>query len=382
MRQHRWIESMRFRTPVNTTGAYNGRSMQLSRRHFLASASALPLLATTPSIIRTRPWYQKMRRCGEVNFDETDPGRLDIAECVEYWSSLKVDALLVNAGGMAAFYPTKIPGHHRSESLGEGDLFGDFAKAAKERGIRVVARLDCNLAHPEALQLRPEWFVRAADGQPVKHGESPRLYQTCMFTSYFTEQMPAIIREVNSLYDVDGFFTDGWPGTGGPPACRCEACGRLAARNTAAFAEQHMARVLEIWKLWDNAARRKNRIACTRAISEEAFVPPPICIRLAGVANWINAEQQGRTGAMPIWECAQQGRVAQSVMKGRCTSSSTSPAEIHHVDGADHGERYGAVVSAIVRTRDASFSNGTRSTRPTSSTANRWRRSAWCSASA
>ena len=53
------------------TGAYNGRSMQLSRRHFLASASALPLLAT-PSITRTRPWYQRMRRCGEIDFDETE----------------------------------------------------------------------------------------------------------------------------------------------------------------------------------------------------------------------------------------------------------------------------------------------------------------------
>ena len=256
-----------------------------------------------------------------------DAGQLDIAECVEYWSSVKVDALLVNAGGMTAFYPTKIAGHHRSESLGESDLFGDFAKAAKERGIRVVARLDCNLAHQEALQLRPEWFVRAADGKPVKHSESPQLYQTCMFTSYFTEQIPAIIREVNSLYDVDGFFTDGWPGTGGPPACRCEACGRLAARNTAAFAEQHMARVLEIWKLWDNAAKEKKPDSVYVGNLGGGIRATTDLHRLAGVANWINAEQPDRSGAMPIWECAQQGRVAQSVMKGRCTSFSISPAE-------------------------------------------------------
>src|SRR5712675_2910057 len=160
--------------------------MQPSRRHFLASASALPLLATTPPIVRPgQAWYLTMRRCGQVNFNEVDPGQLDVAEWLEYWSSLKVDALLVNAGGMMAFYPTKIPGHHHSESLGRGDLFGDFAKAAKARGIRVVARLDCNLAYDETLQLRPEWFVRTADGQPAKHSGSPWLYQTCMFTSYF-----------------------------------------------------------------------------------------------------------------------------------------------------------------------------------------------------
>ena len=203
-----------------------------------------------------------------------------------------MDALLVSAGGAMAFYPTKIPGHHRSESLGEGDLFGDFAKGAKERGIRVVARLDCNLAYEETLQLRPEWFVRTADGRPAKQSESPRLYQTCMFTSYFTEQIPAIIREVNSLYDVDGFLTDGWPGSGGPPACRCEACGRLAARNTTAFAEQHMARVLEIWRLWDNAAKEKRPDSVYAGNLGGGIRATTDLHRLAGVANWVHAEQR------------------------------------------------------------------------------------------
>src|ERR1039458_3130355 len=78
-----------------------------------------------------------------------------------------------------------------------------------------------------------------------------------MFTSYFPEQITAIIREVNSLYDVDGFYTNGWPGAALPPACYCEACRRLAGWRSPAFVEQHMARVLEVWKLWDAAAREK-----------------------------------------------------------------------------------------------------------------------------
>ncbi len=239
--------------------------MKLSRRNFIATGAALPLFGAAQSSRSSRAWYQTMRRCGQVNFNELDPERLDIAQWVDYWSSLRLSmSLLLNAGGIMAFYPTKIPYHHRSQFLGTRDLFGDFTKAAKARGMRVVARLDCNSAYQEAVQAKPEWFIRAADGQPVKHSESPWLFQTCMFTSYFSEQMPAIIREVNSLYDVDGFFTNGWPGTGRPPACRCEVCRRLADRGTPAFAEQHIARVLEIWKLWDNdRQRRKSRTACT-----------------------------------------------------------------------------------------------------------------------
>jgi hypothetical protein len=298
--------------------------MELSRRHFLLTGSALPAFAATQAAGSSEPWYQKMRRCGQVNFNELDPEKLNIAEWLEYWTSLKLDALLLNAGGIMAFYPTKTPYHHRSQFLGSHDLFGDFTKAAKARGIRVVARLDCNLAYEEALNAHPEWFQRQTDGQPVRHSESPWLYSTCMFTSYFTDQMPAIIREVNSLYDVDGFFTNGWPGTGRPAACHCAACRRLAPdRRSPEFAQQHMERVLEIWKLWDAAAKEKKPDSVYVGNLGGGIRATTDLRRLSAVAGWFNADHQGRSGATPIWDCAQQGRVAQSVMKGRTITNVT-----------------------------------------------------------
>jgi hypothetical protein len=297
--------------------------MKITRRRLLASGAALPVFAAAQSSRSGLAWYQKMRRSGQINFNETDPQKLDIAQWIEYWSSLKLDALLLNAGGIMAFYPTKVPYHRRSQYLGDRDLFGDFTKAAKARNMRVVARLDCNYAYDEALQARPEWFVRRADGQPVKHGESPWLYQTCMFSTYFSEQMTSIIREVNSLYDVDGFFTNGWPGTGRPPACFCEVCKRLGDRQSTAFTEQHLARVLEIWKLWDDTAKQKKLDSVYVGNLGGGIRATTDLRRLAGVAGWFNADHQGRSGTTPIWDCAQQGRVAQSVMKGRTITNVT-----------------------------------------------------------
>ena len=198
----------------------------MNRRNFLLSSTALAQWqvfgAQAPN--HAKPWYATMRRCGQTNFNERDPEVLNIQDWIDYWTSLKLDALLLNAGGIMAFYPTKIPYHHKSQYLGTRDLFGDFAEAAKQRNMRVIARLDCNYAYEEAWKAHPEWFELRPDGQPVRHNESPWLYKTCMFSSYFTDQMPAIIREINSLYDVDGFFTNGWPSTGRPPACHCENC--------------------------------------------------------------------------------------------------------------------------------------------------------------
>ena len=233
--------------------------MTISRREMLALSGAAfgnLVLAAPPDGDRV-PWYQTMRRCGQVNFNERDPIELNIDDWLDYWSSLKIHALLLNGGGILAFYPTRIAYHHKSQYLDGRDLFGDFASAAKKRGIRVVARLDCNYAWEEAWKAHPEWFERRADGTPVQHDQSTWLYKTCMYSAYFTEQMPAIIREINSLYDVDGFFTNGWPGADGPSACHCAECRGFGDPKSPEFRDRHLARVLEVWKLWDATAKQK-----------------------------------------------------------------------------------------------------------------------------
>ena len=168
-------------------------TMDASRREFLLASAVL----LEPRLFGAQtPWYQSMHRCGQINFNERDPEVLNIQEWLDYWSTLKLDALLLNAGGIMAFYPTRIPYHHKSAYLGARDLFGDFAKATKARGMRMVARLDCNYSYEEAYTAHPEWFERKSNGDPVKHNESPWLYKTCMFSPYFTEQMPADISQM------------------------------------------------------------------------------------------------------------------------------------------------------------------------------------------
>ena len=270
-----------------------------------------------------QPWYATMQRCGQTNFNERDPIELDINWWIDYWTSLKLDALLLNAGGIMAFYPTAIPYHHKSKFLGTRDLFGDFTKAAKAKGIRVVARLDCNYVYEEAWKAHPEWVERGTNGDPVTHAESPWLYKTCMYSQYFTEQMPAIIREVNKMYDVDGFFTNGWPSTGRPPRCRCEACQGNAKPNSPAAYEQHLARVLEVWKLWDDTARQKKPDSVYVGNLGGGIRAVTNLHRIAATAGWFNADHQGRSGETAIWDCAQQGRVARAVMKGRTVTNVT-----------------------------------------------------------
>ena len=306
----------------------------MNRREFLVLSAAW-VVASVGSEAQTaaaRPWFETMRRCGQLNLNERDPLTLDVNDWIDYWASLKLDALLLNGGGIVAFYSTAVPFHHRSEFLGSRDLFGELAAATKARGIRLVARMDCNYAYEDALKAHPEWFERNRDGSPRPHAESPWLFKTCMFSPYFTDQMSAIYREIGQRYSVDGFFTNGWPGTGDLVVCHCESCQRVyrdqvggvppdqvdsASERYRQYYGVYMNRVLEVWRRWQDIVTEKRADSVYVGNLGGGIRTVKNVKRLGDVARWFNADHQGRGGDTPIWDCAQQGRVAQSVMNGR-----------------------------------------------------------------
>ncbi len=314
----------------------------MNRREFLA-LSAAARAAAHPGRRRhvaapPAPWYATMRRCGQLNFNERDPLTLDVRAWAEYWASLRVNALLVNGGGIMAFYPTDVLYHHRSAFLGTRDLFGEMAAAARARGIRVVARMDCNYSWEEALQAHPEWFERDRDGQPRRHNESTWLFKTCMFSPYYTEQMPAIYREIGKRYAVDSFFTNGWPSTGALGVCYCESCQKVYREKVGGVPPEQtdatnplyrryyavfMDRLLEVWRLWDAVARESRPDAVYVGNLGGGIRVVKDLARIGQVAGWFNADHQGRSGDTPLWDCAQQGRVARSVMNGRTITNVT-----------------------------------------------------------
>jgi hypothetical protein len=306
--------------------------MTPDRRQFLifsgAAALGAPILSAAQSSLLDKPastpWHQKLKRVGQVNFNERDPLELDVNAWADYWADLAVDAVLVSVTGMVAFYPSGVPFHRKTPFLGNRDLFGDCCSAAKQRGLRVIARFSPDLQWEAALKPHPEWFRRDRDGNSVPHLEAPGLFYTCMFTSYFTEQTPAIMRETNSRYDVDGLFTNAWPPLEELPVCYCDACKGQADPGTSAFLDRHTQRAVELWKLFDSIAKEK-RPENLYFANLGGGVRAMINLKVLGEqCFWFNCDNQGRGGeSTPAWGCAQQGRVARSVMKGRTTTNVT-----------------------------------------------------------
>jgi hypothetical protein len=169
----------------------------------------------------TTPWYRRVTRWGQTNITEKDPVNYDISWWRKYWKNTHIQGIIVNAGGIVAYYPSKIPLHRQAQYLGGRDLFGTLCKAAKEEGIAVFARMDSNRAHEEFYKAHPDWFAIDVNGKPYKAGE---LYITCINSPYYNEHIPNILREIIELYHPEGFTDNSWSGLGRDSICYCDNC--------------------------------------------------------------------------------------------------------------------------------------------------------------
>ena len=167
------------------------------------------------------PWYNRVTRWGQVNITEKDPSQYDINWWRKFWKRTETNGVIINAGGIVAYYPTSIPLHYQPEYLQGRDLFGELCKAAHDDGIAVFARMDSNRAHEDFYKVHPDWFAIDASGKPYKAGE---LYITCINSPYYNEHIPAILTEIATLYHPEGFTDNSWSGLDRDSICFCNNC--------------------------------------------------------------------------------------------------------------------------------------------------------------
>ncbi len=175
------------------------------------------------------PWYRRITRWGQTNITEKDPVNYDISWWRSYWKRTQIQGIIVNAGGIVAYYPSKVPLHRQAEYLGGRDLFGSLSRAAHEDGLVVFARMDSNRAHEELYKAHPDWFAIDAAGKPYKAGD---LFITCINSPYYNEHIPAIMREIIAEYRPEGFTDNSWSGLGRDSICYCENCRRSFREKT------------------------------------------------------------------------------------------------------------------------------------------------------
>lgn len=167
------------------------------------------------------PWYRRTLRWAQANLTESDPLRCDVAWWRSYWRQCGIQGVIVNAGGIVAYYPSALKLQYRAEALGERDLFGEFASAARQEGLTVLARMDVNRAARNVYEAHPDWFVVNRAGEPLT---ADGRYFSCVNTPYYKQLVPEMLIEIITNYKPDGFTDNSWTGVSREHICYCGAC--------------------------------------------------------------------------------------------------------------------------------------------------------------
>jgi hypothetical protein len=201
--------------------------MNTTRRTILQLplAAALPAQSSGPA----KPWYLRTYRWGQTNITEIDPVQYDIAWWRDYWKRTAVEGVIINAGGIVAYYPSKFPLQYRAQFLNGRDLFGELTEAAHGDRLVVMARMDSNRTAEDFYQAHPDWFARTVGGAPYRAADK---YITCINSPYYDEYLPDVLREIIQRSHPEGFTDNSWAGMGRGNICYCDNCQRKFREKT------------------------------------------------------------------------------------------------------------------------------------------------------
>jgi len=288
--------------------------VEINRREWMIGAGAL--LAERAAARSENPpagWFNRPMRWAQPAFVEDDPERYDAGFWLDYFKRIHADAACLSAGGCVAFYPTHVPLHYRSKFLGTSDPFGEMLAGCRGLGMNVIARVDPHAAHQDVYDAHPDWIAVDANGRPRRHWATPYLWVTCALGPYNFEFMTSVIREIMTLYTVDGIFANRWSGSG---MCYCEHCRRgfkeFTGLDLGAAGEpqpQYIAwrkkRLLELYSLWDGEIKKRN--------PDAAFFPNGFDeIRDSVSVPILIADKQARFGNTPVWQNGRFAKAARS----------------------------------------------------------------------
>jgi hypothetical protein len=251
--------------------------MRIDRRNFLTASLASAGLAShalAQSSAETAShgeWYDRAMRWIQIIMRENDPGRHDTSFWFDLFRRTHTDGLCLSAGGGVCFYPTRIPYHHRSSWMMDGDdPFGAFVEGCRKLNVAVVARTDVHSILDDAAEAHPEWVSFDRQGNKRRHWTMPGRWLTCAYGAYNFDFMTEVHREIVTMYGIDGLFVNRWQGSG---LCYCESCRRqfhaFSGKDVPAkvdprdpvfntYVEWTQQRLTDLWGLWDDTLRKVN----------------------------------------------------------------------------------------------------------------------------
>ena len=267
-------------------------------------------------------------RWAQLNSTEDDAAEMDIPFWMDYFKRIHADALCITAGGVVAFYPTKIQYHRPSRWLAQRpDYFRQVIEGCRKLGMVVVARTDPHATYEDVYHDHPDWIAVDAEGRKRRHWEMPDMWVTCALGPYNFEFMTEV-HEGDRL-DVPRGGRHFQQSLGRLRHVLLRALPRGTSATTAAWTcRAPTTSTIRRGATTSSGARsgcsscggcgtaRSARSIPPRATSPTPAAPPAAstCSAVGELAPTLFADRQGRSGVMAPWANGKNGKEYRSTL--------------------------------------------------------------------
>ncbi|MFN8343779.1 MAG: alpha-amylase family protein [Spirosomataceae bacterium] len=147
-------------------------------------------------------WKQNNLRVIQVNLPAYEAATLHPDSLLQDLEACSANTLIINAGGIMAFYPTQLPFHYTNPYM-KGNMLGDVIQRCHQRGIKVMVRFDFSRVHESIFKEHPDWCYISPKGERIINTD---MYVVSINAPYVQNRAFEIIEEVIDRFAVDGIF--------------------------------------------------------------------------------------------------------------------------------------------------------------------------------
>ena len=169
---------------------------------FLMSLGNQAFTQTTKTAESNFWWQRNNLRVIQTNLPDYEAATLNADSLVQDLVDFSANTLLINAGGIMAFYPTKLDFHYTNPHM-KPAVLNDIIRKCHEKNIKVIVRFDFSRVHESIYKAHPEWCYISAKGERIINTD---MYVVSINAPYVQEKAFKIIEEVIDTFPIDGIF--------------------------------------------------------------------------------------------------------------------------------------------------------------------------------
>ncbi|TKT88578.1 alpha-amylase family protein [Dyadobacter frigoris] len=148
-------------------------------------------------------WKKNNLRVIQTNLPAYEAATLNPDSLLKDLENFSANTLLINAGGIMAFYPTELDFHYRNPFLKDNNMLADVVRKCHEKGIKVIVRFDFSRVQESIFKAHPDWCYISPKGERIINTD---MYVVSINAPYVQEKAFKIIEEVIDKFPVDGIF--------------------------------------------------------------------------------------------------------------------------------------------------------------------------------